>query len=95
VATHNDSSDPVQLAKIQSAHRLRPVRLRFAASMAASPMQSFVVGNAFYITEQQAEKTPSREDGVSRTMERRLRVYGSPLFPLLTVQYGLPNHFCS
>ena len=36
-------------------------------------LQSFVVGNHFYITEEQSRNTPSREDGISEGVERRLR----------------------
>eukprot|EP01047_Picozoa_sp_COSAG01_P078489 COSAG01_NODE_14519_length_1444_cov_1.747212_3_plen_62_part_00 len=42
-------------------------------------LQSFVVGNHFYITEEQAQRTPSRVDGVSASVERGLRAYACEL----------------
>ena len=36
-------------------------------------LQSFVVGNHFYITDDQSSNTPSRQDGISEGVERRLR----------------------
>ena len=42
-------------------------------------LQSFVVGNAFYISEEQAVNTPSRQDGVDAATERSLRSYACEL----------------
>ena len=42
-------------------------------------LQSFVVGNAFYISEEQAVNTPSRQDGVNAATEKSLRSYACEL----------------
>ena len=54
-------------------------------------LQSFVVGNHFYITEDQSKNTPSRQDGVSAQVERRLRSYAGELMQEATILLKLPQ----
>lgn len=54
-------------------------------------LQSFVVGNHFYITEEQAKRTPSRADNISVGLERRMRTYGCELIQEGAILLNLPQ----
>lgn len=54
-------------------------------------LQSFVVGNHFYITEEQSRNTPSRADGISERTERHLRSYAGELMQEATILLKLPQ----
>ena len=62
-----------------------------AAGGGREVLQSFVVGNHFYITDEQSRRTPSREDGISERVERRLRSYAGELMQEATVLLKLPQ----
>ena len=53
--------------------------------------QSFVVGNHFYVTEDQAQNTPSRADNISAAVEKNLRSYGSELMQEAAILLKLPQ----
>lgn len=54
-------------------------------------LQSFVVGNHFYITPEQSLNTPSRRDGISERTERQLRAYAGELMQEATILLKLPQ----
>ena len=54
-------------------------------------LQSFVVGNHFYITDDQSANTPSRQDGIGEGVERRLRSYAGELMQEATILLKLPQ----
>ena len=55
------------------------------------PARSLPQGNHFYITAEQARSTPSRKDGISELVERRLRSYGGELMQEATILLKLPQ----